>query len=268
MGEPKRAARRAENSTVVEWLARLGLVARGVIWLVIGLLATEVALGGNAEADRAGALRSIAGKPFGSLLLGVLVVGFVGYGAWRLLEAAVGHTADQGRKRWLKRGLSLSRGVLYLGLAVSTVRFLSSGAGSSDRTSPLTAQVMRHTAGRELVFLVGAAVVFGGLAMAVRAARGTFLDKLQQGPMSGRVRTAARALGTAGLAVRGLGIALIGGFLVDAAVRFDPAKAKGLDAALKTLAQQALGKLLLFMATLGLFAFAAWSFLEARYRKI
>ena len=267
MGEAKQAAKRAEQSEPVEWLARLGLVSRGVVWLTVGFLAAQVALGSAKRADKNGALQTIADKPFGRLLLVVLVIGFLGYAAWRLLEAAVGHTQEQGRKRWTKRGTSLFRGLVYLGLAISTLKFLVSGGGN-DTTQPLTARVMKATGGRELVFVIGVAVIVGGLAMVVRAFRQKFEDKLNMGAMPSWLRTATSVLGTSGIAARGLVFALIGGFLVDAAVRFDPKKAKGLDASLKTLAHQPFGKFLLFAAALGLLAFSLWSFIEARYRKI
>lgn len=267
MGDTKQAVRRAENSTAVEWLARLGLACRGIVWLTVGLLAAQVALGGNKKADKNGALQTIADKPFGHGLLVVLVVGFVGYAAWRLLSAFVGHTDEEGRKRWTKRGTSLFRGLVYLGLAISTLKFLING-GSNDKTQPLTARVMKATGGRELVFVVGAGVIIGGLAMVVRAFRQKFEDNLEMGRMPSWLRSATSVLGTPGIAARGLVFALIGGFLVDAAVRFQPNKAKGLDASLKTLAHQPFGKVLLFAAALGLLAFSLWSFIESRYRKI
>src|SRR5688572_2612577 len=108
MGEAKDAAREAEDSAPVEWLARLGFCARGVIWLVIGVLALRIASGDSSRADKEGALEAIAGQPLGEVLLVVLLVGFLGYAAWRLLEGAVGHRdADAGQKRARKRLVSL-----------------------------------------------------------------------------------------------------------------------------------------------------------------
>jgi hypothetical protein len=225
-------------------------------------------MGGNDRVDKNGALHAIAEKPLGEVLLVVLAVGFLGYAAWRLLEGAVGHRdQEEGRKRWTKRGSSLFRGGIYLFLAGSTAKYVVTGGGS-DKTQPLTARVMGHTGGRTLVFLVGAGIVVGGLAMAVRAFRQKFEDNLNTGKMPGPLRSATSVIGTVGLAARGLVFVLIGGFLVDAALRFDPNKAKGLDASLKTLAHQPYGPVLLLAAALGLLAFAVWSFIEARYRKI
>lgn len=268
MVQVKATAREVEGSKTVTWLARLGLVSRGIVWLVVGLLAVQVALGSNKKADKNGALAAIKDQPFGAVLLVVLVIGFLGYAAWRLLEGAVGHRdQEEGRKRWTKRLASLFRGAIYLGLAVTTAKFLVSGGGS-DKTKPLTARVMAATGGRTLVFVVGAAFVIGGGAMVVRAFKQKFEDNLAMGQMSPGMRSATRVIGTAGLASRGVVFALIGWFLCDAAVRFDPQKAKGLDATLKTVAHQPFGRILLLIAAVGLVAFALWSFIEARYRKL
>jgi hypothetical protein len=268
VGETKQAAKKAENSDTVEWLARLGLVSRGVIWLMVGGIAVQVALGSNKRADKNGALEAIKDKPFGKLLLVVLVVGFLGYAAWRLLEGSVGHRDErEDRKRWVKRIASLFRGVVYLFLAGSTAKFVFSGGGQ-DKTKPLTARVMSATGGRTLVFLIGAGLVIGGLAMAFRGLQQKFEDLVDESRMPDVVRGATHIVGTAGLVSRGLVFALVGGFLVDAAVRFQPDEAKGLDASLKTVAHHAFGRGALFVGALGLLAFALWSFVEATYRKL
>lgn len=262
----KSSARRAESSTSVDRLARFGLVCRGVVWLLVGMLALDVAVGGRAKADRNGALGVIKDQPFGEVLLAVLVAGFLGYATWRLLQAAVGHHEEEDdKKRWTKRGASLFRGVLYAGLAVSTLRFLIS-RGGGDKTKPLTGRVMAHSGGALLVGLVGAGLVIGGLVMAVRGLKQDFDRKLK--PVPAGLRTAVKVVGSAGLVGRGLVFALIGWFLVDAAVSFDPNKAKGLDAALRALAKEPFGQVLLVLSALGLIAFALWSFAESRWRRI
>jgi len=262
-----RTAREARDSEPVSWLARFGFAGRGLVYVVLGLLAVQVALGHTARADKNGALASIKDKPFGSVLLVVLAISFAGYAVWRLLDGVVGHREEDGAKRWGKRVASLFRGVVYAALAFSTARFVFSSPGR-DKTEPLTARVMGMTGGRTVVGLIGAALVVGGLVIAVRGVREKFLKKLDLGSAGDGLRTAVKAVGIVGLAGRGLVLALVGGFLVQAAVTFDPDKAKGLDASLKSLADAPFGPVLLACAAVGLVAFGLWSWVEARYRRV
>lgn len=265
--DAKRTAVEARDSEPVSWLARFGFAGRGLVYVVLGLLAVQVALGHSARADRNGALATIKDKPYGSVLLVVLAVSFAGYAVWRLLDGLVGHREDDGAKRVGKRLASFGRGVVYAFLAFSTARFVVSPAGR-DKTKPLTARVMDMTGGRTLVGLVGAALVVGGLAMAYRGLREKFMKRLALASAGHGTRTAVKVIGVVGLVGRGLVLALIGGFLVQAAVTFDPDKAKGLDASLKSLADAPFGPVLLACAAIGLVAFGLWSFVEARYRRV
>ena len=75
--------RRAGQSPWVERLGRAGLVAKGVLYAVIAILAVKVALGGREESpDKQGALDAIAQQPFGRGLLILLAIGLAGYAVW------------------------------------------------------------------------------------------------------------------------------------------------------------------------------------------
>ncbi len=266
--EVKRSARELEDSDAVHGLARLGLGARSVVWLVIGLLVLSVALGGSEQTDQGGALRAVAEQPFGTALLVVLAVGFVGHGLWRLLTAAVGHAHEPDpKKRWAHRGAALVRGLVYLTLGAATVRFLLDGS-SQDQTQSLTARLMGAPGGRALVGLVGLAVIGVGVAMAVKGVKHDHADDLVTGRMPAGLRRPAVKIGVVGLLGRGAVFGLVGLFLVRAAVLFDPSEAKGLDAALQTVAAQPYGTVLLALAVLGILAYAVWSAVETLYKRL
>ena len=261
------AARDAEDSSAVRGLARLGLAARGLVWLVIGLLTLSVLLGGSEQTDQGGALQAVADKPFGEVLLVVLAVGFFGHGLWRLLTTVVGHRDKDGKELWAARGASLVRGLVYAALGVVTVRFLLVG-GSGDKTQSVTADVMAATGGRWLVGLAGVVLVGLGLAKGWKGVTEDHADELEHRRMPSGLRSPAVKVGIVGLLGRGAVFVLLGGFLVRAAVLFDPQEAKGLDAALATVSQQPYGKVLLALCVLGVLAYAAWSFLEALYKRL
>lgn len=263
----KRHARAAEDSDAAAWGARSGLASRGLLWFVIGLLAVRIAAGRGGTADKKGAFTALRDQPLGTVLLALLALGFAAHAIFRVLEGTVGRREEKDdKKRWLKRVSSLGRAVIYGSLAVGTVRFLTSGSGSEDNAKKPTADVMSLPAGRWIVGAVGVGLVVVGLVQGVRGVRQNFLKKLNV--PRGVMRTVVKRVGAAGLLGRGLVYALIGGFLVQAAVTYQPAKAKGLDAALKTVARASFGTVLLLVTAIGMLAFAAWSFLEARYRSL
>lgn len=263
--------RRTGNSGLLDGLARLGLAARGLVYVIVGWLAIQVALGGgDRQTDRTGALNAIAAKPFGRLLLLVLALGFAGYALWQLTEAAYGHNdEDKDAKRTAKRLSSLGKGLLYGTFCVSALRLATgSGGGGGDKQQPLTARVLSVGGGRFLVGLVGVAVICGGGYLAVSGLRQKFEDKLDTQRMSEATRKVAEAVGTVGLVARGVVFALAGLFLVQAAVTFDPRRAKGLDATLQTIAARPYGLWLLGVTAFGLLAFGFYSFIEAVYRRL
>lgn len=122
--------------------------------------------------------------------------------------------------------------------------------------------------GRVLVGVVGLGVVGIGVGMAVKGVRHDHADDLETQGMPTGLRRPAGKIGVVGLLRRGAVLALIGAFLVRAAVLFDPAEAKGLDAVLQTVAAQPYGKVLLALAVLGILAHAVWSSVETRYKRL
>ena len=153
-------ARRASDSPPARALARAGLAARGVIYILIGWVAILVALGQSSrQADQQGALQLLAGKPYGLVSLWLLGIGFAGYALWRLSEAAFGVTGEgNGAGPRLK---SLARALVYAGFAYLTFKVISGTGGSQTRQQQdLTAQVMRHgSGGRWLVGIAGLIIV-------------------------------------------------------------------------------------------------------------
>jgi hypothetical protein len=261
-------ARRAANSPAVHVLARAGLVARGVIYVLIGWVAILVAAGHSSrEADQGGALQLLAGKPYGMISLWLLGIGFACYALWRFSEAAFGVTGEgNGAGPRLK---SLIRGLLYAGFAYLTFQVIS-GAHSSQagRQEDATASVMRHAGGRWLVGIIGLIVVIAGVALIAQGIRRRFMRQLQTSQMSPRTRRIVEWLGVIGTVARGVVFALAGVLVIDAAVTYSPSKAGGVDNALLTLRDQPFGVFLLGLAAVGLIIFGVYGLCEARWRRV
>ncbi|MFE4632827.1 DUF1206 domain-containing protein [Streptomyces sp. NPDC056773] len=252
-----------------EVTARCGLVARGVLYVLIGMLAVRVALGGGgAEADRQGALQELSGKPFGGFLVWAVGIGLVGMALWRLSEAVFG-AAGPGGDKPVKRLSSAGRSVFYAVVAFSVLRFSAGGGRSGDEQSrDVTATALQLPAGQWLVGAAGLGIAVAGVVIAVQAARRTFRKHLAMGGASARWRKTVDFLGVSGGLARGTVWTAAGGFVVYAALRHDASQAKGLDDTLRSFTRTGAGPWLLVAVAVGLVLFGLFSWVMARRRKV
>jgi hypothetical protein len=252
-----------------EWLARAGIAARGAIYAIIGVLAIKLALGeGGKTANQQGALETIARQQFGKALLILMAIGLAGYAIWRLVRAAIGHgpEASDDAKERVDGAVS---GIAYALLCVTAVSILiGSGGGSGGSPDKATGGVLGWPGGQVLVAIAGLVIIGVGLEQGYKGITKSFLEKSKTEEMSERVKRAFTALGVFGHLARMVVFALIGYFLLRAAIDFDPDKAVSLDGALAALAKASYGPVLLGIVAAGLIGFAAYSIADARYRKV
>ena len=261
-------ARRASDSPAAHLLARAGLTARGVIYILIGWVALLVAVGHSSrEADQQGALQLLAGQSYGAVSLWLLGLGFAAYALWRLGEAAFGVAGEPpGAGPRLK---SLVRALIYAGFAYLTFEVISGSRRSQSRDQQdITARVMQHGEGRWLVGMVGLIVVIIGLALVGQGAGRKFMKFLRTSQMSLRTRRVVELLGLIGTIARGLVFALAGALVVDAAITHKASESGGIDKALLTLRNQPFGEILMVLAALGLAVFGIYGLCEARWRRV
>ena len=269
--------RRAGRGEEVEWLGRAGLVAQGAIYALVAFLALQVAIDGRdaaAQPDKEGALRLVAGQPFGRWLLVALAIGFGSYAVWRLAQAfADREQKGSGAKGLAKRAGYLCLGIWYLALTaltVSTLRDSGSGssAGGGAQEQEATAGVFDLPLGREVVFAAAGGFLVTAGWNVYRALSGSLDKHLRVHELSEGARTTVLAIGAVGHIARGVVFGLIGFFLAEAALEFDPSEARGLDGSLYELARQPYGPALLAIVAVGLAAYALWCWVQARYRDV
>lgn len=266
------SARRVARSRWTERLGRFGLAAKGILYVLIGLLAIQVAAGeGGSPEDQKGALRTVADEPFGMVLLTLLALGLSGYALWRLSEVVTGPRGKDGAEDYAARVASLARALAYGALAVFAWTIVTGdggggSAGGSEKQQ--TATVLDWPGGVALVIAVGLVVLGIAAHQAYKAVSMSFLDDLELGRLSEGARRVVSYLGVAGHAARGIVFALMGVFLVKAAVEYDPSEAVGLDGALRELAGQSYGAFLLGLVAAGLLLFGLYCLVEARYRRL
>jgi hypothetical protein len=266
--QARNAARTA--SPWIEVYARFGHAAYGVVYVLVGSLAVQAALGGGKAAGQQGALRAIMIAPLGKVILCLVAFGLLGYAMWRLFEGIL-DPDNEGRdvKGLGKRFNHVLNGVFHAFLALTAVQLAllgsSDGGGSPD---DLTARLLQEPFGRLLTAGVGVGIVCAGLYQFYCAYRAKFMEELEPGRMGAGTRKWTRRSGRLGYAARGVVFVVIGVFLVQAALKTDPNEARGLGGALATLAHQPFGPYLLGVVAAGLVSYGAFMFVVARYRRI
>lgn len=264
------AWRTAARSIWVEWCGRAGLVAKGLIYSLIGVLALMVALGfGGRPKDRQGALRFIAAQPLGEVILFVLAAGFAGYALWRFTQAFLDRDGEGTHAAGLtKRAGYFARGLLYAGLCALSLSIVGGVGGGGHNEAKETDKVFDWPFGRALVYALGAVLLAAAAWNGFRAVSKRYRKDMKRGQMSKGERGTLDALGSAGHLARMVVFGLIGFFLVRAAWQYDPQEAVGLDGALARLAQAQYGEWLLAVVAGGVLAYGLFCFMQARYREV
>ena len=254
------AARQAGDNPALVAAARVGFAVNGLLHLVIAWLGIQLAWGGaGGSADQSGALQTLASTALGRMLLWVAVVGFLALAVWQATEAVVG------KPKLRDRAKAVATGILYLFLSFSCLNWARGPGGSSStqQSVDFTTSLMGKPAGRVLVAVLGLVVVAIGAYFVAKGWRRTFLRDLKghPGPL-------AEKLGRVGYVAKGAALVLVGILLLLAGVHGAPGEATGLDGALRTLLHAPYGPVLLTAVSLGLAAYAGYSFARARYARL
>ncbi len=256
-------------------LARVGLVAKGMLYLVLGALAVQLALGNGSgdQASQTGALEAVADQPFGPWLLGAMALGLLAHGVWQLVAALTGDPVEGDDA--LHRLKYAVKTVIYLGLGGLAVAVLfrrgaaggGGGSGGGEGSDQAASLLLGLPGGTWIAIGVGLVIVGVGLYEIVRHGRqATFMERIGH-TVGGRTRRNVERAGRAGYTALGIVALVTGGFFVVAAVRHDPEEAKGMSETLKTLADQPWGTWLLLAVAVGLVLYGLFCLAEARYRR-
>ena len=256
------------NARWFEWLARAGLVARGAIYGIIGVLALEMALGaGGKTTNQSGALGELAKQPGGKILLVLMAIGLFGYAFWRLLRAAVGHGPEESDDG-LERFKGLDSGIAYAGLFVTCVTILLGSGGGSSSPDKATGGVLGWPGGQVIVAIAGLVLIGVGLFQGYEGVKKKFLEKSKTEQMSETTeagvhhagdRRPSRAHG------RLRADRLLPG---EGGDRLRPRQGGQRRRRARRVAKASYGKVLLAIVAAGTIAFGAYSIADARYRRV
>jgi hypothetical protein len=263
--EAQRAGRELERSSAVDMVARVGLVAYGVVHLVLAWLALELAVGHTSKkADTTGAMHELAAQPLGRPLLWAVTVGMFLLVVWRVVEALFGQRQHDGLGRLVRRVGSAATAVVYGAIGVSALR-TAAGQRSSDNPKGLTAHVLQWPAGPALVVVAGLVVLGIGIGLFVVGVTARFARSMEPGSTHGAPGAAYRLLGRVGYLAKGCALGVVGGLVGYAGLTHDPSDSGGLDEALQRLLQQPFGPALTGAIGVGLGCFGLFCFAWSRH---
>jgi hypothetical protein len=264
-------ARQAARSPWVEGLARFGMVAQGLLYAIVAVLAIGVALDqGGKTTDQSGALRTLASAGWGKWLLVLLAVGLGGYALWRFVVAILGEKVEHGEDVGIgKRLVYAARGLIYAGLCWTAISIVvDAGSSGGNKQEKAAAVVLDWPGGIFLVTAVGLGVLGYGVWNVYKGLSGRFLKDMKTEQMNEPGRRWIRRTGLVGHVARGIVFGLVGVFLVKAALEYEPDEAIGIDGALQKLASSTYGDALLGLVAAGLFAYGVFCLARARYREV
>jgi hypothetical protein len=252
--------------------ARVGYVAKGVVYGVVGFLALLTAFGGAGGrlTDSHGALEEIGRQPYGQVLLWITALGLVCYAIWNGVRAALDpeHRGTDHKAAATRVGYAFSA-LLHAALALSAAKLAyGSGGGGGGGTQSSVGELMSLPLGRVLIGIGGAIAIGFGLQQMVKAVKGKVGEQYASAQLSPGVHKAAHRIARVGVFARGLVFPVIGVSFVTAALRGNPGKAEGMGEALGEIAQGPFGRSVLAFVAAGLLAYGVHLFVVARYGRL
>lgn len=265
--------RHAASNPQLEFLERVGYAARGVLYVVMGLLALAIALsiGGGQATDLSGSLVFLIGNPFGKVVLVAMIVGLSAYALWGFVRAIFDplHRGRDASGVMARLGF-VSSAVSYAAIAVFALQILA-GAGSAsagDSTQKTVTSILAHPFGGWLTIVIGLVAIGVGVGQFVEAYQATFKQDLKAAEMTASEKRIAVGLGRFGMFARGVTFLVIGWFLIQAGIHNDAGQAHGFGGAFLFLLAQPYGHVLVGVIALGFVALGLHSFACARWIRL
>lgn len=263
--QAERTAREARDHPALEWPARVGFLAYGVVYTIVAVLAAQLALGEPAgSASGRGALEEVAERPLGSVALWLAFAGLAALTLWEVCQAVGGHRAEDGVRRWAARAASAGRAVVFGVLAVLAVRTVLGDAERGGGGTPgLTERLLALPLGEAVVIAVGVGVLCVGLLGVHRGLSDRWRKGLDVEGRTGTTGRVVKVLARVGYVSRGAAFLVIGGLFVWAGATHDPDKSGGLDQAITRLRDEPYAPWLIVVVAVGLGCYGAFHIARA-----
>lgn len=261
----------ASNSRALVIAARAGFAVSGLLHLLVGFVAIQLALGRGGQAgpaDQAGAVAQLAAQPQGLLLLWGGFAACVALALWQTSNAVFDYGQLEARKKVGKKLSAAGKAVVF---AVIALTFAASASGNSQTsgqsTSDFTVSIIKAPGGAFLLIAIGVAVAIAGLVFVVLGIKGSFKKELRL-PHSGPARSVVTGLGIVGYVAEGVGLFLVGLLFIISTVNANPQESTGLDGGLKALREQPYGVYMLTAVGAGLICYGLYLMVKAKFARM
>lgn len=261
-------AEEVSDHKALDVVARFGFAVLAIVHVLIGIIALQIAFGGNGEAEPTGALERLAGGTLGPWTMWACAVGCLGLAAWQFSEATL-------RARHLPTGEQVSKtissgslSIIYGSMAFTFARFAFGGkADSSESTRDFTAAMMGSPFGVFVILAVGGTVFGIGVYFVFKGILRKFRPELRHFEDTRR-GALIEILGVIGHVAKGLALILVGVLFVAAVVTHDPERSTGLDGSLKALTDHPFGMPLLISIAVGLICYGAFALVRSKFGRM
>jgi len=252
-----------------ERFLRFGLVSKGVVYCLVGVLAFMAAYDiQKQEASKTSAIGLIHDQPFGKFLMAIIATGLFGYVTLRFVQAFRDiDNKGAGAKGLMTRfGYGFS-GLLYLALAVYAVRLLFAGTNTDSESEKFTiTKILTYETGPWFIGTTGLIIIGNGIYQIYRAVSGTFMKKITV--MRADLENVFKKAGIVGYISRGIVLVIIGYLLLHAALTSDPANVRGSSKEAFNFIEHTFGGLLMSLIAVGLIGYGLFNFVKAKFQRI
>jgi hypothetical protein len=251
-------------------LAQWGLIAKGFVYVLLGVLALMAAFHIGAQrtenADRTGVFNFLSESSGGKWLLPVLAVGLLCYSIWRFLEAA--KFAKGENKKWKKAARYLLSGLLYLSIALSAFKIVfHQPKKNEDSQQQFASELLSKPFGQWLLGIAALIIAAIGIYQIYYAVSEKYKDHVQKMNLHTKASSLMLMAGKIGYLARGAVWLIIAYLMLQAAFAASAAKAGDTGEAFNAIEDSAFGSFLPGALGVGLIAYGLFNFVRARYER-
>jgi hypothetical protein len=260
------------KSIAISTVARMGYIAKGLVYFMVGLLTLQTTIGmGGQTSDATDALQEFIYQPFGSILLIAIMAGLIAHACWRIIQS-IQDPENRGNSLQVRffRVIDFLTGCLYISMSYAAWQILQGlGAQDSDQNTEVwVGRILELPYGKWLVMFCAVVILVGGLYQFYSAWTAGFEYSFDNSKMSNAEQNTLRTLGRIGISAWGVVYCMVAYLFYNASVTFDADEAGGLSQALATLRDQPFGTWALGITSAGLITYGVYLLVLSYYHKV